>query len=128
MKSPSEKSQYKSPFDNEYCTAAQYITQIIVSRLMIKRGVVPVNKFWMLKEWRPVFVRQVKRAYQLLAIYDEQAIINAINEPDALWIYSLFMKELEIIITHEQEKLTEINERANKCQEQYPDFTLSQPR
>lgn len=99
----SDKSKYKSPSTGEYCTAAQYIAEIVCQRQAEKDNVgTPAYKFWNTEKWKKSYTHQIILANRLVKEYDERAIIKALNSGRGRSIYSLRFPGLEDMIVKEQ--------------------------
>ena len=102
-KKRTDKSNYKSPSTGEYCTAAQYIAEIVCQRQAEKDNVgTPAYKFWNTEKWKKSYTHQIILANRLVKEYDERAIIKALNSGRGRSIYSLRFPGLEDMIVKEQ--------------------------
>ena len=96
---PTEKSRYKSPSTGEYCTCAQYISEIVCGRMAEKENVgTQPYKFWNTPKWKKVYQYQAVLANRLLKRYREAAIIKALHSPECKNMYSLRYPRLESVI------------------------------
>ena len=102
----SDKSKYKSPSTGEYCTAAQYIAEIVCQRQAEKDNVgTPAYKFWNTEKWKKSYTHQIILANRLVKKHDERAIIKALNSGRGKSIYSLRFPGLEDLIIKEEQVL-----------------------
>ena len=102
----SDRSRYKSPSTGEYCTAAQYIAEIVCQRQAEKDNVgTPAYKFWNTEKWRKSYTHQIILANRLVKKHDERAIIKALNSGRGKSIYSLRFPGLEDLIIKEEQIL-----------------------
>lgn len=100
-------NKYQSLYSpNKTVTAAQYITELICERKARSeaRGKDLPTRFWLLDKWAKYYKQQIPSANKLLKIYSDIAIIKALNQPKAKYIYSLRAPHL-IPIIEEQEKV-----------------------
>ena len=96
---PTDKSRYKSPSTGDYCTCAQYISEIVCGRIAEKENVgTQAHKFWNTSKWRKIYQYQVVLANRLIKKYPEAAVVKAINSPECRRMYSLRYPPLESII------------------------------
>ena len=96
---PTDKSRYKSPSTGEYCTCAQYIAEIVCSRVAEKENVgSQAHKFWNTPKWRKMYQYQVVLANRLLKKYPDAAVVKAVHSPECRRMYSLRFPPLESII------------------------------
>ena len=96
---PTDKSRYKSPSTGEYCTCAQYIAEIVCSRVAEKENVgSQAHKFWNTPKWRKMYQYQVVLANRLLKKYPDAAVVKAVHSPECRRMYSLRFPPLETII------------------------------
>tara|TARA_R110002051_G_scaffold307810_1_gene379065 strand:+ start:88 stop:528 length:441 start_codon:yes stop_codon:yes gene_type:complete len=106
----SDKSKYKSPSTGEYCTAAQYIAEIVCQRQAEKDNVgTPAWKFWNTDKWKKSFTHQIILANRLVKEHDERAIIKALNSARGKSIYSLRFPGLKDIIEKEEKILKRLD-------------------
>ena len=96
---PTDKSRYKSPSSGDYITCAQYVAEVMCSRMAEKENVgSQAHKFWNLPKWKKHYQYQVVLANRLVKKYPEAAIVKAINSPECKRMYSLRFPPLESII------------------------------
>ena len=75
-----ENRRYKSNLTGEYVNCAQWVAEILVKRKAEFQGVVLPYKFWTINgPWKAEFIKQVSQVHNLLKDFDEQAIINFVN-------------------------------------------------
>lgn len=89
--------------NNQY---ARQIAEIMCKRFFKTKGYKELPaKFWNDKRFARDYKLQMIRAFALLKEYDGQVILNAINSPDGVKIYSLSAKWLDPILEREKCKL-----------------------
>ena len=92
----SELSKYMSPSTGEYCTAAQYIAEIICQRIADKDKVGTLAyKFWNNEKWKKTYIRQVGLANKLVKEWGDEAVVRFIKSKKGSKILSLGMKGIE---------------------------------
>jgi len=123
----SDCSKYKSPSTGEYCTAAQYISELMCQRMAEKNNEGSLAyKFWNTKKWKRTYVNQIIKANELVEKYDERAIVKFLNSNRGKKIYSLRFPNLENMIAEEEIKLKKLEENGDIAD--YEDSSKSQPR
>ena len=96
---PTDKSRYRSPSSGDYITCAQYIAEVMCTRMAEKENVgTQAHKFWNLPKWQKHYQHQVILANRLVKKYPEAAIVKAINSNECRRMYSLRFPPLESII------------------------------
>jgi len=72
--------KYKSPSTGDFCTAAQYVAEIICQKCATheKAGTLPY-KFWNLPKWKKLYIRQVSLANKLIKEYGEEPVIKFVK-------------------------------------------------
>ena len=114
-KERTEKSNYKSPSTGDYCTCAQYIAEIMCTRMEEKENEgTQAYKFWNTPKWRKTYGYQIVLANRLAKEYPCEAIVKAINSKELKHMYSLGYPGLPKIIQKyqkiiESQKPTETN-------------------
>lgn len=89
----SDVSKYKSPSTGEYCTAAQYIAEIICQRIADKDKVGTLAyKFWNNDKWKKIYIRQVGLANKLVKTWGDECVVRFIKSKKGSKILSLGMK------------------------------------
>jgi hypothetical protein len=114
-------SRYKSPSTGEYCTCAQYVAEIVCSRVAEKENVgTQAHKFWNTAKWRKTYQYQVVLANRLIKKYPEAAVVKAIHSPECRRMYSLrfppletIIKKYQKIIEHQVQNSTTIDVKEN---------------
>ena len=123
----SDCSNYKSPSTGEYCTAAQYIAELMCQRMAEKNNEGSLAyKFWNTKKWKRTYINQIIRANELVDQYDERAIIKFLNGDRGKRIYSLRFPNIEDMIAQEEMNLKKIENNSEHAE--YKDSSKSQPR
>lgn len=103
--------KYKSEYNDE-CTAAQYITELIIINFAQKDKKILPQKFWLHEDWKKLYRSEIIFANSLLKIYPEQAIINALKRDDTKWMTSLRIKKWSEYIKEEIQKIVSISKKA----------------
>lgn len=101
----------KSTIDGREVKAAIYLAEIMCFRLAKKNKQKLLTGFWNLPEWKLPFGEQMVAANRLLKVYPEQAVINAVNRKDLLWMYSLRFPRLPQFIKEEVAKLEKLHKK-----------------
>ena len=102
-KDRTDKSNYKSPSTGEYCTCAQYIAEIMCTRMAQKENEgTQAYKFWNTKKWKKTYSYQGILANRLAKKYDCSAIVKAINSKELSHVYSLGYPNIDRIISKYQ--------------------------
>lgn len=111
--SKTEKCKYKSPSTDEYCTAQQYVVELVMTREAKKNGKSLPIKFWNLDEYKKKYKLTLFRANTLVKAYSEDGLVRAICKNS--WLYSLFfprinelIEEVEKTIKAETQKLENV--------------------
>lgn len=118
---PTDKSRYKSPSTGDYCTCAQYIAEIVCSRVAEKENIgTQSHKFWNTPKWRKMYQYQVVLANRLIKKYPEAAVVKAVNSPECRRMYSLrfppfesIVQKYQKIIEHQVQNSTTIEVKEN---------------
>ena len=112
-KERTDKSRYKSPSTGDYCTCAQYLAEIVCTRMAEKENSgTQAHKFWNLPKWRKVYQYQVVLANRLLKKYPEAAVVKSVNSPECKRMYSLRFPPLENIIEKYQKIIEQNSENS----------------
>jgi len=102
-KKRTEKSNYKSPSTGEYCTCAQYIAEIMCTRMAEKENEgSQAYKFWNTPKWKKTYSYQIMLANKLVKKFTCPAIVKAINSNELKHVYSLGYPDLEQVIAKYQ--------------------------
>ena len=103
-KERSDKSNYTSPSTGDYCTEAQYITELFLRREVKKvTGEEPIHQFWNNSPWKGKFKTLSTKVNNLLKNYSATAIIRAMDK--VKWAYSPMAKQFLYAAMEEQRKL-----------------------
>lgn len=105
---------YTSEISGLKVDAAQYLAELMCSRLAAKRKQKLPQKFWSLPEWKLLFKQQKIAAYSLLKIYTPDVIIKAVKRKEVEWIYSLRYPGLNQLCIEEEAKIQKLNEKIEK--------------
>lgn len=101
-----DSSRYKSPSTGDYCTAAQYIAEMMCQRMAENSNEGSLAyKFWNTEKWKNTYSQQVILANRLLNDHDERAVLRALRNYRGSKIYSLRFPALADLIKIEQESL-----------------------
>lgn len=99
-KQESENSRYESKFGGGFVSPAQFIAEIMCSRMAKKDGYDLPMQFWKLPAWKKNFMSQVLAANATLKLYSVKAILTALRKvPNA---YSLRARWLVDVMEKEQ--------------------------
>ena len=110
-KERNEKSKYKSPSTGEYCTCAQYLAEIMCTRMAQKKNEgTQAYKFWNTDKWKKTYQQQVILANRFAKKYDPRAMVKAINSPELKRVYSLRYPKIEQVFAKYQ-RIIERHER-----------------
>jgi hypothetical protein len=94
-KGRTELSKYRSPSTGDYCTAAQYIAEIICQRIADKDKIGTLAyKFWNQPKWKKIYIRQVGLANKLIKKHGDD-FVRFIKSKSGNWIVSLAMKGID---------------------------------
>ena len=98
-KNRTDKSKYMSPSTGEYCTCAQYLAEVMCTRMAQKENEgTQAYKFWNTNKWKKTYSYQVILANRLANKYRCAAIVKAINSKELKHVYSLGYPNLEQVI------------------------------
>ncbi len=99
--------EYRSKYSLEenYVTAAQYITELICEKKALYENRILSYHFWKTKEWKEFFKQQIPTANKLLEKYSAKAIIMAIRDKRSYNTYSLRSPQLIKIIEEKQKEI-----------------------
>ena len=102
-KERNEKSKYKSPSTGEYCTCAQYMAEVMCTRMAEKENKgTQAYKFWNTDKWKKTYQHQVILANRYAKKYDTRAMVRAINSPELRRVYSLRYPKIEQVFAKYQ--------------------------
>lgn len=87
LKERTENSTFNSPSIGDFVTAAQYITEILVTRQAHKENKSLKYKFWEDEPWRSLFVRRITEVNRVLKQYNVIPVVRAITK--LKWCYGL---------------------------------------
>lgn len=88
------KKVYDSKYTDKKVTAAQFLAELMIVRLAAKEKIKLEQKFWNDPKWSKQFKWQMTLANNLLKLYPEGAIIQAVSGKDLEWVFSLNTKVL----------------------------------
>ena len=89
-KERSNTSKYTSPSTGEFCTCAQYIAEIMCTRMAQKDNQgTQAYKFWNTEKWKKIYQFQVILANRLISKHSELALAKAIQSKELSRAYSL---------------------------------------
>jgi len=120
-KKRTELSNYKSPSTGEYCTCAQYLAEIMCTRMAEKENEgSQAYKFWNTPKWKKTYAYQVMLANKLVRKFICSAIVKAINSKELKHVYSLGYPDLEQVISKYQKivEQQDVQSATIKIQEQ----------
>ena len=99
VKKRSESSKYQSPSTGEFCTCAQYIAEVMCSRMAQKDNQgSQAYKFWNTEKWQKTYQHQVILANRLIKKYSERAVSKAINSRELSRAYSLRHPKVDEVV------------------------------
>lgn len=93
------------------------IAEILITRQAKKDKKTLPHKFWNVDPWRKKYKLQMIRINGLLKIYDELAVIKALQSQKGKNIYSIGCPWLDELIEEEQKKLQEQPKVIEKIEE-----------
>jgi hypothetical protein len=102
--------KFQSPSTGEACTSAQYIAEILITRRAKKEKKPLPHKFWNDDNWKKKFKVEMIAINSLLKIYDEMAVVKALESQKGKTIYSIRCPWLDELIEEEQTKLQQTPE------------------
>ena len=115
-KERSNKSTYTSPSTGEFCTCAQYVAEIMCTRMAQRKNQGPqAYKFWNTDKWKKIYQFQVILANRLISQYSEGALARAVNSRQLSRAYSLRHPKVSEVVRKfdiqlkSTEKDTEVN-------------------
>jgi len=95
----SDTSKYQSPSTGEFCTCAQYIAEIMCTRMAQKDNQgTQAYKFWNTDKWKKAYQHQVVLANRLINKYSERAVSKAINSNELRRAYSLRHPKVDEVV------------------------------
>ena len=114
----SQSKTYVSTVSGRDTNAAQFITELVISRQAAKKGKDLPDKFWNMSEWKLIYKKQIVKANVFLKVYDAEVIIATLMSHNNKWINSLWLPSLcelieaqQIIIDRQDHsKVLEVNE------------------
>lgn len=109
-----KKLMYQSLHGTQ-CSAAQLITEIVITNLAKKQKKVLPEKFWNSPDWKKTYKQEIILANSLLKVYPEQAVINAVSRSDTNWMTSLRIKKWVDYIKEEMQKITNVQNEAKNA-------------
>lgn len=103
--------------NNKEVTPAQFITELICEKKAQYNYEDLHYKFWTTKKWSAFFRNQIATANKLVDEFDPIAIVKALKNPKAKFLYSLRAPSLKAIIQEEQDLLNAKNKELSKTLE-----------
>lgn len=98
-----EKSIYKSASTDEFCTAQQYIVEILMNREAKKAGKSLPLRFWNIDQFKKKYIGQIFKTNALIKAFDDKSVVAAIINNS--WLHSIFYPKLGDLIQKESDKL-----------------------
>jgi len=89
---------YKSKYTDKLITPAQLITDRLMENIAKKEGKILPIAYWELEEYKKVYVRHIVGANKLLKKYPQEAILSALGDPSAKWIFYFENPKLKPLI------------------------------
>ena len=129
-KERSDRSKYTSPSTGEFCTCAQYVAELMCTRMAQRKNQgTQAYKFWNTDKWKKIYQLQVILASRLISKYSEIALVKAVQSRELSRAYSLrHPKVNDVVRKHDvQTKLEasrlkkdlEVNESAKTRKKSY---------
>jgi hypothetical protein len=100
--------------NNKEVTPSQFITEMICEKKAQYNNEDLHYRFWTTKKWSVFFRNQIATANKLVKDFDPIAIVKALKNPKAKFLYSLRAPSLKAIIQQEQEILNSKNKELSK--------------
>lgn len=100
-KNRSEKSKYQSLSTGDFCTAAQYVTELLLLREFKKKNNVPVYKFWNDEPWKSKFSKYIIAISRMINKFSEEAVTSFFEKEK--WRYTPLVKGLDLKIKEVQD-------------------------
>jgi hypothetical protein len=98
-KKRSDTSKYQSPSTGDFCTCAQYVAEIMCTRMAQKDNQgTQAYKFWNTDKWQKVYQHQVILANRLIKKYSEESVSRAINSNALRRAYSLRHPKVDEVV------------------------------
>ena len=89
-KERSDRSKYTSPSTGEFCTCAQYVAELMCTRMAQRKNQgTQAYKFWTTDKWKKIYQFQVILANRLISKYSEIALVKAVQSRELSRAYSL---------------------------------------
>ena len=89
-KERSDRSKYTSPSTGEFCTCAQYVAELMCTRMAQRKNQgTQAYKFWNTDKWKKIYQFQVILANRLISKYSEIALVKAVQSRELSRAYSL---------------------------------------
>jgi hypothetical protein len=89
-KERSDRSKYTSPSTGEFCTCAQYVAELMCTRMAQRKNQgTQAYKFWNTDKWKKIYQFQVILANRLISKYSELALVKAVQSRELSRAYSL---------------------------------------
>jgi len=94
-KQQTDLKKYRSPSTGDFCTAAQYIAEIICQRIADKDKLGTLAyKFWNQDKWKKTYIRQVSLANKLVKEYGDD-FVRFIKSKSGKFVLSLGMRDIK---------------------------------
>ena len=98
----SKSKSYVSTISGRDTSAAQFITELVMSRQAAKKGKDLPDKFWNMTDWKLEYKKQIVKANTFLKVYDPEVIIATLLSHNNKWINSLWLPSLSELIEAQQ--------------------------
>ncbi len=119
------QKKYTSPSTDEPCTAAQLITEILLTR-QARAAKEPIPfKFWNSGPWKKKFRFLILQVNAKLKVYPAEALIRALNSEKGKFIYSLRYPTLDEMIQKEEKYLNSLKKSVEEGTIELPDVKKS---
>ena len=103
VKERSDRSKYTSPSTGEFCTCAQYVAELMCTRMAQRKNQgTQAYKFWNTDKWKKIYQFQVILSNRLISKYSELALVKAVQSRELSRAYSLrHPKVNEVVRKHD---------------------------
>lgn len=110
-KNKTDKSKYKSKYSGEYCTARQYICDLLMER-KYKNTKLPF-KYWSEPKYKKEYIKNLQSVNKICKLYDDELVLETIIENS--WLYSVFYPKFTELLEKQEKK----REKLEKSSEDY---------
>lgn len=120
---PDSKPKYTSPSSGDLVTAAQYITELLITRQYAAKGINLPSRFWTIDKYKKKFKQTIFWVNRFLKLYPDNhaVVVQILRQPKHCRLWTLRSDELKKDIQ------AEIDRRENLVEQTFEDNTQSQP-